>query len=274
MKDRPKDWFRIAFFVLSPVIGIIGTAAYAWKHGISWWQPLLFLVLYACVGISVTAGYHRLFAHRSYECHPLIQSFYLFFGAMALQNSILYWASDHRTHHRYVDHDWDPYNIQRGGWWAHILWIFYKNPPGGPSRTCPICRRTPGAAPESLFESHRHRRGPRAAHPDRRRVRRSSGGTPVGRVPARGRDSSHDVLRELDRPPVRVAPLHRGELGEGQPVGGPGDQRRGVPQLPSPVPRRLSATASAGTSGIPASGGFAGCSLWASRDGCVARPRS
>ena len=130
MNDRPKDWFRIAFFVLTPVIGIVGTGAYAWAHGVSWWQPALFLLFYALVGVSVTAGYHRLYAHRSYEAHPLVQAFYLFFGAMALQNSILVWASDHRTHHRHVDHDWDPYNIRRGGWWAHILWIFYKNAPG------------------------------------------------------------------------------------------------------------------------------------------------
>jgi stearoyl-CoA desaturase (Delta-9 desaturase) len=125
---RKKDWIRIAFFILSPVIGILGTAFYAWAFGVRWWQPVLFLVLYAAVGVSVTAGYHRLFAHRAYECHPAIQAFYLFFGAMALQNSILAWGSDHRIHHRYVDRDWDPYNIKRGGWWAHIVWIFYKGP--------------------------------------------------------------------------------------------------------------------------------------------------
>ena len=128
VETRKKDWVRIAFFMLSPVIGIAGTAVYSWKFGVRWWEPALFLVLYACVGLSVTAGYHRLFAHKSYECHPLVQAFYLFFGAMALQNSILAWGSDHRIHHRYVDHDWDPYNIQRGGLWAHILWIFYKGP--------------------------------------------------------------------------------------------------------------------------------------------------
>ena len=128
VETRKKDWVRIAFFMLSPVIGIAGTALYSWKYGIRWWEPTLFLVLYAFVGLSVTAGYHRLFAHKSYECHPLVQAFYLFFGAMALQNSILAWGSDHRIHHRYVDHDWDPYNIQRGGLWAHILWIFYKGP--------------------------------------------------------------------------------------------------------------------------------------------------
>ena len=141
--ERRKDWFRIAFFVLSPVIGIVGTAAYAWTHGVRWWQPVLFLVLYALVGISVTAGYHRLFAHRSYDCHPVVQAFYLFFGAMALQNSILHWASDHRTHHRYVDHEWDPYNIRRGGWWAHILWIFYRNPPGRSFDDVPDLQKNP-----------------------------------------------------------------------------------------------------------------------------------
>ena len=46
---------------------------------------------------------------------------------MAAQNSILWWSSSHRVHHKYVDKDWDPYNIQRGFWWAHILWIFYRN---------------------------------------------------------------------------------------------------------------------------------------------------
>ena len=129
MKERKKDWVIISFFMLSPILGVLGTALYAWKFGIQWWQPVLFLVLYAMVGLSVTAGYHRLFSHRSYEAHPAVQAFYLFFGAMALQNSILAWASDHRIHHRYVDHDWDPYNIKRGGLWAHILWIFYKRAP-------------------------------------------------------------------------------------------------------------------------------------------------
>ena len=37
---RPKDWIRIAFFVLSPVIGIAGTAAYAFVNGVRWWQAV------------------------------------------------------------------------------------------------------------------------------------------------------------------------------------------------------------------------------------------
>lgn len=128
MPKREKDWTNILFLSLTPVIGVFGTALYAWRYGVAWWEPLLLLGTYVLVGLSVTAGYHRYFSHRSFECHPVVQAFFLFFGTLALQNSLLHWAADHRDHHRYVDSDRDPYNINRGGWWAHMLWIFYKNP--------------------------------------------------------------------------------------------------------------------------------------------------
>src|SRR5438105_4055622 len=34
MKERKKDWTIIGFFTLSPIIGVAGTAAYAWWFGI------------------------------------------------------------------------------------------------------------------------------------------------------------------------------------------------------------------------------------------------
>jgi stearoyl-CoA desaturase (Delta-9 desaturase) len=125
---REKDWVNITFLTLTPVIGIIGTALYTWYAGFSLWMPLLTLGMYLAVGMSICAGYHRFFSHKSYEAHPAVQFFYAFFGAMAAQNSILWWSASHRVHHSYVDKDWDPYNIKRGFWWAHILWIFYRNP--------------------------------------------------------------------------------------------------------------------------------------------------
>jgi stearoyl-CoA desaturase (delta-9 desaturase) len=122
-----KDWVNILFLTLTPVIGIVGTIAYTWYAGFALWMPLLTLGMYLAVGISICAGYHRFFSHKSYEAAKPVQYFYAFFGAMAAQNSILWWSSSHRVHHKYVDKDWDPYNIQRGFWWAHILWIFYRN---------------------------------------------------------------------------------------------------------------------------------------------------
>ena len=118
---------NIAFLTLTPVIGIAGTAAYTWYRGFHLWMPLLTAGMYLAVGMSICAGYHRFFSHRSYEAHPIVQAFFAFFGAMAAENSILWWSSSHRVHHKHADKDWDPYNIRRGFWWAHIVWIFYKN---------------------------------------------------------------------------------------------------------------------------------------------------
>jgi stearoyl-CoA desaturase (delta-9 desaturase) len=128
MQPPKKNWLNILFLSFTPIIGVFGTAAYALAYGVRWWEPALFLVLFSLVSFSVTAGYHRCFAHKSYVSHPVLQSCYLFLGAMALQNSALKWSSDHRDHHRYVDKDWDPYSIKRGGLWAHMLWLFYAEP--------------------------------------------------------------------------------------------------------------------------------------------------
>jgi stearoyl-CoA desaturase (delta-9 desaturase) len=121
-----KDWVNIAFLTLTPVIGTLGTALYTWQHGFHLWMPLLAFGMYLAVGMSICAGYHRFFAHKTYECSPIVQAVFAFFGAMAAENSILWWSASHRVHHKYQDKDWDPYNIRRGFWWAHIVWIFYR----------------------------------------------------------------------------------------------------------------------------------------------------
>jgi len=121
------DHWLMGFLMLTPVIGVGGTAIYTYVHGFSLWMPLLALGMYVAVGLSICAGYHRFFSHKSYEAARPVQLFFAVFGAMAAQNSILWWASSHRTHHQYVDRDWDPYSIKRGFRWAHILWIFHRH---------------------------------------------------------------------------------------------------------------------------------------------------
>ena len=128
MPKRRRDWTNIFFLLSTPVAGIAGTWLYAARYGVAWWEPVLCLTLFMTVGVAVGAGYHRCFSHRTYDCHPAVEAVLLFFGAFALENSALRWSRDHRNHHRFVDTDRDPYNIQRGGLWAHILWVFYKEP--------------------------------------------------------------------------------------------------------------------------------------------------
>ena len=123
-----KDWVNIAFLTLTPVIGVLGTALWTWRVGFAPWMLGLLVGMYLAVGLAICAGYHRFFSHKTYECSPLVQVFYAVFGAMAAQNSIVAWSAGHRLHHQHVDEDWDPYNIQRGFWWAHIVWVFHHGP--------------------------------------------------------------------------------------------------------------------------------------------------
>ena len=82
------------------------------------------LSLMFVTGLSVTAGYHRLFSHNSYKAAWPVRLVLLLFGAAAFEGSVLEWSTDHRNHHRYTDTEKDPYNIKQGFWYAHIGWLF------------------------------------------------------------------------------------------------------------------------------------------------------
>lgn len=121
------SWVNTIFLTVTPILGIGGVIYSLATTGFHWGNFLLFLVMAILTGLAITAGYHRLFAHRSYRTHPWIKAFFLLFGAASVENSAYKWASDHRYHHRHEDTDADPYNINRGFFWAHMGWIFYKD---------------------------------------------------------------------------------------------------------------------------------------------------
>jgi len=128
-KQDHLNYPNIAFLLGTFLIALIGTPWYIFARGLRWPEVITFVALWLAVGVSVTAGYHRLFTHKTYQAAWPVRLFYLVFGAAAFENSVLNWAADHRVHHSNVDHERDPYNIQKGFWWAHIGWIFYENEP-------------------------------------------------------------------------------------------------------------------------------------------------
>src|ERR1700736_2718324 len=89
---------------------------------------LYFFMLSAC-GFSITLGYHRLFSHLAFRAHWPVRLFTVVFGAGAFESSVLWWASEHRDHHKHVDHDEDPYSISKGLFHAHIGWLMFKLKP-------------------------------------------------------------------------------------------------------------------------------------------------
>jgi stearoyl-CoA desaturase (Delta-9 desaturase) len=118
------NWPNTLFLLLTPLIGLGGAIYLAMTGQLHVATLILAFVWMVVTGLAITAGYHRLFAHHAYQVGAFIRGLFLFFGAAAFQGSVLEWTTDHRNHHRYSETDKDPYNIQKGFWYAHIGWLF------------------------------------------------------------------------------------------------------------------------------------------------------
>ena len=130
-EHAPINWLTMILFTLTPLAALVFVPWYGIAHGYSWAAVVLAVVLLWAGGLSITAGYHRLWSHRTYSAHWTARLFFMLFGAMSMQNSILIWSSQHRTHHRFVDDvDKDPYSARRGFWFSHMGWILRDYPSG------------------------------------------------------------------------------------------------------------------------------------------------
>lgn len=127
---RKVNTANLCFFGTLLLVSVSALPWYAIQIGLSRAEWSLFWAFVLVTGLSITVGYHRLFAHRSFQAHPLVTFLNLFFGAAAFEQSALWWSSLHRDHHRYVDTDQDPYDITKGFWHAHWGWLlFWRSEP-------------------------------------------------------------------------------------------------------------------------------------------------
>ena len=126
------NWKTSLFLFGTLLVTLTAVPIYLWKFGLDWFQLTFFLFMFAASAMSITLGYHRLFAHRAFSAHWSIRLVTLLFGAGAFENSALMWASEHRRHHKHVDHDEDPYDISKGFFWAHIGWLLVRIDPQPP----------------------------------------------------------------------------------------------------------------------------------------------
>jgi stearoyl-CoA desaturase (delta-9 desaturase) len=122
---RKNLWGNIVFFAVTTLVGLIGTAVYIYHYGVTGSEIALCVFFVVITPLSITVGYHRLFAHAAYKTNAVIRFLLLFFGAAAFEQSALEWTSQHRDHHRYVDTDQDPYSIKKGFFYAHIGWMLF-----------------------------------------------------------------------------------------------------------------------------------------------------
>ncbi len=125
-------WRNVIFLTTTFFVTVFAVPAYIWKFGLDAFQIGLFFFFFLATGFSITLGYHRLFSHLTFQANWSVKFFTLFFGAAAFEGSALEWCADHRRHHKHVDHDEDPYDINKGFFHAHIGWLFFRNGPDTP----------------------------------------------------------------------------------------------------------------------------------------------
>ncbi len=95
------------------------------------------LALALCGGVyllqmfGITAGFHRYFSHRSYRTSRAFQFVLALLGCSASQKGPLWWAAQHRHHHRTSDTPEDLHSpVAHGFWWSHIGWVLCRDDTG------------------------------------------------------------------------------------------------------------------------------------------------
>jgi stearoyl-CoA desaturase (delta-9 desaturase) len=126
------NWLISSFLIGTLFLSLTAVPAYLFFFGLDFFQIVLFIVMFCACGFSITVGYHRLFSHLTFQAHWAVRLFTLIFGAGAFENSVLLWACEHRSHHKHVDHEEDPYCISKGLFHAHIGWLLFKLDPPPP----------------------------------------------------------------------------------------------------------------------------------------------
>jgi len=85
------------------------------------------VALYVVRMFAITAGFHRLLAHRSYKTGRVFQFLIAFAGTAAYQKGPLWWAAHHRRHHLYADTDDDFHSpVSRSVWRSHVGWFMCR----------------------------------------------------------------------------------------------------------------------------------------------------
>src|SRR5436305_3573021 len=112
-------------FLLFDILPLLGTAvalALLFYRPLSWLDMTLFFVMWLLTGIGITAGYHRLFAHRSYRTSNAVSVMLVILGSMSGRGSMISWAAMHRRHHEVADKPGDMHspNLHGDGFWQKL----------------------------------------------------------------------------------------------------------------------------------------------------------
>jgi stearoyl-CoA desaturase (delta-9 desaturase) len=116
------DWLRCVPFILVH----LACFSVLWV-GWSWTAVAVAVGLYLLRMHAITGWYHRYFSHRSFKTTRVWQFVWAFIGNSSAQRGPLWWAANHRHHHRHSDEEVDIHSpMRRGFWWSHMGWFLAR----------------------------------------------------------------------------------------------------------------------------------------------------
>jgi stearoyl-CoA desaturase (delta-9 desaturase) len=84
-----------------------------------WWMFLLSFLWWQVIAIvSISAGYHRYYSHKSFKTGKFYEVVVNFLGFFSGAGPALTWAAVHKQHHAYSDGPLDPHSYAYKGWFA------------------------------------------------------------------------------------------------------------------------------------------------------------
>lgn len=131
--QKPEDrklvlvWRNIILFAYLHTAAVYGL--YLMFASAKIYTSLFAFLLYQLGGLGITAGAHRLWAHKSYKAKWPLRLFLTMCNTLAFQDAVVDWARDHRVHHKFSETDADPHNAKRGFFFSHVGWLLCKKHP-------------------------------------------------------------------------------------------------------------------------------------------------
>ncbi len=101
----------------------VATAICVFLVPLTWTAAALFALTFWGRMFSITGGYHRYFAHKTYRTSRAFQLVLALLGTTSVQKGPLWWAGIHRIHHRFSDQEGDVHSPNDGFWYSHQGWI-------------------------------------------------------------------------------------------------------------------------------------------------------
>jgi stearoyl-CoA desaturase (delta-9 desaturase) len=132
--SRSTQHFVTAALIGAPLLGVVVAALGVITPRVTLLDVILAVAFYVVSGHAMSAGFHRMFTHRSFKAARWVKITLAVAGSLGMEGSVISWVANHRRHHAYTDKKGDPHspyeygtgawNQIRGAVHAHVGWLF------------------------------------------------------------------------------------------------------------------------------------------------------